>query len=244
MKTLPLFALASTLGLIACGDDGGGMMATPDAPSNIPAMITISGVASEITTGGRAPQAGVAITVHKASDDSVQGMATTDSAGAFSITVATNGAPVDGYLKATKSGLKDTFLYPPFALSSDFSGVTTLMLTAGTQMLANRVGGAMDPDPTKGWIALLVLDGPSTSATPVVGATITANPTGEIRYNGDAGIPQGPGQAMSTAADGIAYAMNVPAGMVTVNAAKTGINFKAHAVNARADKITLTLITP
>jgi len=243
MKTLPLFALASTLCLIACGDDGGGM-AMPDVPSNIPAMITISGVASEITTGGRQPQAGVAITVHKVSDDSLQGMATTDANGAFSITVPTNGAPVDGYLKASKSGLKDTFLYPPFPLSSDFSGVTTLMLTPGTQGLANMVGGAAQPDPTKGWIGLLVLDGPSTSATPVMGATISANPTGEIRYNGSAGIPQSAAQAMSTAADGIAYVMNVPAGMVTIGASKSGLNLKSHAVNARADKITLTLITP
>ena len=51
-------------------------------------------------------------------------------------------------------------------------------------------------------------------------------------------------QAMSTAMDGIAYAMNVPAGSVTVNASKTGITFKAHAVNARPDKVTLTLVTP
>lgn len=243
MQTLPLLALASTFGLLACGDDGGGgMMGMPDAPSNIPAMITISGIASEITATGRTPQAGVTVTVYKASDDSMQGMATTDSAGAFSIMVATNGAPVDGYLKATLTGLKDTYLYPPFALSSDFSGVTTLMLKQSTQNLANQLAGAAAPDPTKGWVAFLVVDGPSTAANPVMGATVSAMPTGEIKYNGSAGVPQA--QAMSTAADGIAYAMNVPAGQVTVNASKTGIAFKAHAVNARPDKVTLTLVTP
>ncbi len=243
MKILPLFALASTLGLVACGDDGGGgMMGTPDAPSNIPAMITISGVASEITATGRTPQAGVTVTVHKASDDSVQGMATTDSAGAYTIMVATNGAPVEGYLKATFTGLKDTYLYPPFALSADFSGATTLMLKQSTQNLANQLAGAAAPDPAKGWIALLVVDGPTTGAAPVMGATVSASPTGEIKYNGSAGVPQA--QAMSTAADGIAYAMNVPAGMVTVSGSKTGLTFKSHAVNARPDKVTLTLITP
>ena len=242
MKTLPLFALASTFGLIACGDDGGGMMGTPDVPSNIPAMISISGIASEITAQGRMPQAGVTITVYKASDDSVQGMATTDSAGAYTIMVPTNGAPVDGYLKATLTGLKETYLYPPFPLSSDYTGVTTLMLKQSTQNLANQLAGAAAPDPTKGWIAMIVVDGPTTAANPVMGATISAMPTGEIKYNGSAGVPQS--QAMSTAMDGIAYAMNVPAGTVTVNASKSGLTFKAHAVNARPDKITLTLVTP
>ena len=243
MKTLPLFALASSLALIACGDDGGSqMMGMPDAPSNIPAMITISGIASEITATGRTPQAGVLVALYKGSDDSMQGMATTDAAGAFSIMVATNGAPVDGYLKATFAGLKDTFLYPPFALSADYSGVTTLMLKQSTQNLANQLAGAAAPDPAKGWIALLVVDGPTTGATPVMGATITASPTGEIKYNGSAGVPQA--QAMSTAMDGIAYAMNVPAGMVTVSGSKTGLTLKSHAVKARADKVTLSLITP
>jgi hypothetical protein len=75
-----------------------------------------------------------------------------------------------------------------------------------------------------------------------MGATITASPAGQIHYNGSAGVPQA--QAMSTGADGIAYAMNVPAGMVTVGANKSGLTFKSHAVNARADKVTLTLVTP
>jgi hypothetical protein len=243
MKNLSFLAIAS-LALVGCGDDGGTTGGNADAAPDVSSMLTISGVASEITTGGRTPQAGVAITVYKVSDDSMIGMATTDANGAYSITVTTNGSPVDGYLKATKSGLKDTYLYPPGPLSSDFAGVTTLMLKQSTQNLANQVGGAAAPDPTKGWIAMLVLDAPQTSAMTVMGATVSASPTGEIRYNGSAGIPAGTGQAMSTAMDGIAYAMNVPAGQVTVGASKSGLTFKSHAVNARADKITLTLVTP
>jgi hypothetical protein len=241
MKNLSFLAIAS-FALVGCGDDGGGNGGNADAAPDVSSMLTISGVASEITTGGRTPQEGVAITVYKTSDDSVMGMATTDANGAYSITVSTNGSPVDGYLKATKTGLKDTYLYPPGPLSSDFAGVTTLMLKQSTQNLANQVGGAAAPDPTKGWVGVLVLDGASTSSMPVEGATVTANPTGEIRYNGGAGIPQA--QAMATAADGIAYAMNVPAGQVTIGASKSGLNLKAHAINARADKITLTLVTP
>lgn len=241
MKNLSFLAIAS-LALVGCGDDGGGSGTPADAAPDVSSMLTISGVASEITASGRTPQAGVAITVYKVSDDSMIGTATTDANGAYSVSVPTNGSPVDGYLKAVKTGLKDTYLYPPGPLSSDFAGVTTLMLKQSTQNLANQLAGAAAPDPTKGWIAMLVLDAPQTSAMTVMGATVSASPTGEIKYNGSAGVPQS--QAMSTAMDGIAYAMNVPAGQVTVGASKSGLTFKSHSVNARADKVTLTLVTP
>jgi hypothetical protein len=241
MKNLSFLAIAS-LALVGCGDDGGGGGGNADAAPDVSSMLTISGVASEITAGGRTPQPGVMIQVFNVADDSMIAMTTTDANGAYSITVSTNGSPVDGYLKATKAGLKETFLYPPGPLSSDFAGVTTLMLKQGTQDLANQLAGAAPPSATTGWIAMLVLDAPQTSAMTVMGATVTASPSGEIKYNGSAGVPQA--QAMSTAMDGIAYAMNVPAGQVTVGASKSGLTFKSHAVNARADKITLTLVTP
>jgi hypothetical protein len=229
--------------LAACGDSGGGGGGGggggADSPM-APTTITISGIASEITISGRAALADVMITVYKASDDSVITTATTDAMGQFSVsTTTTNGAPVDGYLKATKTGLKETYLYPPAPLAADFANVPVLMLKQSTQNLANSLGGAPAPDATKGWVALIIDDA---SMMPVMGATLTSTPTGSIHYNSSAGVPQA--QATSTAVDGIAYAMNVPAGSVMVSATKTGTTFKSHAVNARADKVTLTLITP
>ncbi len=240
MKNASYLAFA-LLGLAACGDDGGTNPPDVDA-AVVNTTITISGVASEITATGRTPQEGVVVNVYKVSDDSMIGTATSAADGTYSITAQSNGAAIDGYLKATKAGLKDTYLYPPGPLSTDFSGATTLMLKANTQGLANQLAGAAAPDPLKGWIGVLVVDGPTAGAMAVMGATITATPTGEIHYNGSAGVPQA--QAMSTAADGIGYAMNVPAGQIMVGATKTGLTFKAHAINARADKITLTLVAP
>jgi len=239
-----MYLTLAFLGLAACGDDGGGGPGGADAAIDVTVntTITISGVASEITVSGRAPLAGVAITVYKTSDDSMIAMTTTDAAGAFTVSAPSNGAPIDGYLKATKTGLKDTYLYPPGPLATDFAGATTLMLKQSTQNLANQLAGAAAPDPAKGWVALLVVDGQLATSAPITGASVTAAPTGEIHYNSSAGIPQA--QATSTAADGIAYAMNVPAGQVMVGAAKTGLTFHAHSVNARADKVTLTLVTP
>ncbi|MBL0214978.1 MAG: hypothetical protein IPQ07_13965 [Myxococcales bacterium] len=240
------FVTFALLGVAACGDDGGGGGGGggADAPVDVTVntTITISGVASEITATGRVAQAGVQIVVLKVSDDSVIAMTTSDAAGAFTVSAPSNGAAIDGYLKATKSGLKDTYLYPPGPLATDFSGATTLMLKANTQSLANQLAGAAAPDPAKGWIGVLVVDGPTAAAMPVMGVTITASPTGEIHYNSSAGLPQA--QAMSTATDGIGYVMNVPAGQVMISATKTGTTFHAHSINARADKVTLTLVTP
>jgi hypothetical protein len=45
-----------------------------------------------------------------------------------------------------------------------------------------------------------------------------------------------------TGADGVAYIFSVPAGKVTVSAAKAGSTFHAHAITARADQVTTTVI--
>jgi hypothetical protein len=248
--TKSLFAIV--LGLAACG--GGGDSSTTDANpmgmidapnSNIDAapvqtMITISGIASTISSSGKMANAGVAIVAKKVSDDSTIAMATSGADGTFSISAPTNGAAVDAYLVATKSGLIDTYLYPPGPLSMDFANVPIYQMTTSTQSLANQIGGADAQTAAQAWIGVVIQDA---TMTGVAGATFTATPAGGmIHYNSSSGLPQA--QATSTAADGIGYYMNAPAGNVTVGATKTGSTFHSHTVNARAAKITLTLITP
>jgi hypothetical protein len=241
MKTTG-FALA-LFGLAACGGGGGGPGGGGGDGGGVDTvaatMITISGVSSSIGISGRTPLGGVAIAVFKASDDSLIAMTTSDMQGVFSISAPSNGAAIDGYLKATIATYKDTYLYPPGPLSSDFANVPVLMLTQSTQNLANQLGGAAAPSATKAWIGAIIDDA---AMAPVMGAVLTSSPAGEIKYNGNAGIPQA--QATSTAADGIAYSMNVAAGDVTLGATKAGSTFHSHTIKARADKVTLTLVTP
>lgn len=47
-----------------------------------------------------------------------------------------------------------------------------------------------------------------------------------------------------TGADGIAYIFNVAPGNVTISATGGGLTFRSHPVNARAGKVTTTLIQP
>ena len=243
MKNLTFLALASlTLG--ACGgDDGGGGGGNADAAPDVSSMLTISGIASEITASGRTPQAGVMVTVYKTSDDSLMGMATTDSAGAYSITVQTNGAPVDGYLKATFAGLKDTYLYPPGPLSTDFSGVTTLMLEAEHAEPGEPARRRWRARPREG----LGRAARARRSNDGRGRSDGRDDLDHAERRGSLQRQRGRARRRRRRAPrpmASRYAMNVPAGQVMVSASKSGINFKSHSINARADKVTLTLVTP
>lgn len=250
MKRLAFVLLALTA---ACGGDDGGSAtadAPPggkqdapatqaDAPPSVPATVTITGIVSQIGISGKTPLAGVTVTAFKVAGDTMITSVTSGSDGSFTISAPTNGAAVDAYLLATKSGLLDTYLYPPYPLVKDFMNIPVLMLDSSTQKTANQIAGADVPDASKGWIGAIITDA---AQNPVAGATLTSTPAGQIHYNGSSGLPQA--QAKVTAADGIGYDMNVTAGTVSVGATLTGSTFATHSINARAGKITLTLITP
>jgi hypothetical protein len=252
MKSTPLFIITIILG--ACGGDDGGNV-TPDAaepppmPDSaidsppVPAMITVAGTATERNLNGTAPVANATIEAFSNADDTTPvATATTDGQGNFSLSITTNGVPLDGFLKATKAGLKVSFLYPPTALVADTAMVPINMLTQGNfDTLSTLAGGDQAAD--KGMIALIVVDGPSPAAMPVAGATVKSTPDSmAYRYNGSNGFPSS--SATSTQADGVAYMFNVPPDVaVTVQAEKTGVTFLSHALEARADAFTTTLIT-
>lgn len=233
---VPLFGL-----LFACGGDDGGGGATPDAPSNIPAEITISGVAAQKDAGGTTPKMGVMISAYRNSDQNTPVvMTTSDAAGMYSLTIPTNGMPVDGYVKATLSGVFDTYLYPPKALSEDFSGASIYMVDMSTADTLSSLLCGSQQDYSKGVVAILVVD---EANNPVEGAMVMSTPAAvKTCFNGDSGFPDK--TKNMTAADGIAYLLNLPTGDVSVTASKSGLTFPSHTVNARAGVLTTTVIQP
>jgi hypothetical protein len=48
----------------------------------------------------------------------------------------------------------------------------------------------------------------------------------------------------ATNTDGLAYALNAPAGAISVTATKTGSTFKATSLKIRTDALTQTIVTP
>lgn len=228
---LPLF------GLVACGG-GGDDPPTPDSPPAAQ-MITLSGTAQTISAGGTDPAPGVLIEAFRISDEgSVVVSATTDAQGNYTLTVDTNGTALDGFLKATKTGLLDTYLYPPEPLAENFDGASINMVSMQTfGLLANTLCSASQ-DPAKGTIAGLVYNA---ADMPVAGATMTGSPAPtSVCYNQNNFPNNG---ATATDVDGVGYMFNVT-GDVTVSATAPGLTLRSHRVTARAGALTTTLIRP
>ncbi|HEY5923516.1 MAG TPA: hypothetical protein VIV11_17670 [Kofleriaceae bacterium] len=243
--------------LAACGSDGkdnGGSDANNtgpdakqflDAPATMNAMITVSGQATVRDVNGATPTAGVTIAAYRNSDENTPiAMTTSDAQGMYSLTIQTNGEALDGFLKATLSGHKTTYLYPPYPLGMDFNMASVIMVTPMTYDTLSTFSQA-NHQPGKALVALIVTDG---VMNPIAGATVSSNPAAmpPARYNAVlGGTIVGPSvQATSTYTDGIAYLFNLPPGQVMVSAMKAPMTFKTHSVKGWADELVTTVIVP
>jgi hypothetical protein len=232
-KLLALIALA------ACGGDdgGGGNDAQPDTPVNVPAMITVSGTATSRSLQGTAPVEGMTIGAFAVANEATPVVTTTtDAAGMYTLMIPTGGMPVDGFIKATKAGFADIYLYPPAPLVADFAGGSINALTTDNYGLTYTLCQAGTVDDTKGVIGVIVQD---SAGAPVADATVSADPAATKNCYTNGSLPDG--SKNSTAADGTALMFNV-LGNETVSAMKAGVTFKSHSVKAFPSSFTTTLI--
>jgi hypothetical protein len=207
-------------------------------PTTAPASITVSGTAVDQALSGQTLLEGVAISAYPTqTSTTASSNDTTNAVGAFSLVVGTGELPVDGYLKATLTGEMDTYLYANAPLAKDSAGLDVVMLTPTTYGLLS-FGGGVTQDAAKGIVAVAVLD---CEAQPVVGATVSSSPAGDIRYGGSAGPSK---TATSTDTSGLAYLFNVPTGDVTVSAMAGSTALRTHHIVVRSGAFTTTLITP
>ncbi len=252
---LAIFSFAF-LGFVACGGDSGGgddpdgppgggdgpaADAAVDAPP-APPMITITGTAVQRGLGGTQPVAQAQIGGYRNSDEAAAIATTmTDAQGNFTLVVSTGGVALDGFIKATRTGFRDTYLYPAAPIAADTMAPVNMVTTGNYDTLSNLAQGNQQQG--NGLIALVVVDGPTATSMPVAGATVSSTPaSGAYRYN-SGGFPNS--QATATATDGVAYMFNAPPNVsVTVSATKAGMTFRSHALKARPDVLTTTLITP
>lgn len=215
-----------------------------DAPPTMNAMITISGQATTRDQNGATPAAGVTIDGFRNSDEATPiATTTTDAQGNFSLTIETNGVAVDGFLRATKAGLKTTYLYPPYPLAMDYADAPVIMVTQATYDTLSTIAQA-NQQAGNAVVALVVTDG----TNPVAGAAVSSNPAANpapARYNAMVGTFVLPSAtATVTFTDGIAYLFNLPPGQVTVSATKSGSTFASHGLKGWADELTTTVIVP
>ncbi len=225
-------------GLVACGGSSGDDDGTDGPP--VPTTIMITGVAQTISAGGTDPAPDVLIEAFANSDAAtVITSAMTDAQGNYTLTVTTNGVALDGFLKASKSNLLDTYLYAPEPIAENFDGASINMISQNTLDGLAGVFCGDDQSTSNGVIAALIYDA---ADMPVAGAMMSSSPApSSVCYNGTNGLPSN--NATATAADGIGYMFNVT-GNVTVSGTAAGLTLRSHAVTARAGALTTTLIRP
>ncbi len=207
--------------------------------------VVITGIAQTIDLASQAlaPLAGVTVTGHLVADDSE--IATADPTatdGTFSISVTTNGLPVDGYVKLINPAdttYLETRIYPPAPLVQDLAGNRGMMFNDGLLSVLANFGLTHDQS-TKGIVGILVLD---CNGEPVIGATVTLNPaSGQIFYNGPNGTPSP--AATETAGDGLALIFNVDAGDVEIGAEVGGQQMRKHTIKSVVRTISTAAIAP
>lgn len=223
--------------LAACGGDDSS--ATADAPPSAPPMITVSGTATKREGTASNPAAGVTIEAFRNGQSAAVAMTTTDASGNYTLTLVTGGVALDGYLKGTLTGFKDTYLYPPKPLAENFDMASINMLNQQTLDLLSDTFCRNKQDSTKGAVAVIVADA---NRMAVAGAMVSSTPAAAKYCYNQGGFPNQ--NAVMTDTDGIAYMINLAPGDVTVSATKSGTTFSSHAVNARAGALTTTVIQP
>jgi hypothetical protein len=247
------YSLVFTL-LAACGGDS--KSTTTDAASNPPVdsgstidtpsgggTVTISGIVTQRQTiGDPTPVPDAVVAGYRNGNDTTpEAMTTSNAQGMYTLTVSTAGGPLDGYIKATKAGLKDAYLYPPAPITANADAPVNMVNQSTWDTLTGIAIGSGGQQTTNGLIALIVVNGATADSMPIAGAVVTSNPPSTVRYNNGI-LPNG---TTSTAADGTAFLLNVTAtAPVTVSATAPSVTLKSHSLTARANVLTTTLITP
>jgi hypothetical protein len=206
-------------------------------PTTATDPVSIAGIASAAGLSGTTPVSGAAINVYRTGNATSLGNATTIASGAFTISVATGGTPLDGYLKGTAATYLDTYLYTDAPIAKNLAAAPVFFLTQSTfNLLAGAAGVTQTAG--KGWIGVEVLD---CTGTPVAGATVTSNPAGTVKYL--AGTAPSSSATM-TDVSGQAFIFNAGPGTVTISATAAGHTLRSHDVNVIANVITTAAIAP
>ena len=216
------------------------------APTTATATIQLSGTAQEVFLNGTTPgirnAMGVSVQACKGNCNGGNDLGTTGptpAAGTYmtaAISTGTSMTPLDGYLIATKTGNRTTYVYPASPLTMNQAGVPIIMLT--TQLVQALALVGVNQSIGNSMLAVLVTD----CATPPVGiggavVTVTqgGTPVGDAPFDASQFDPQGTGAWFIT---------NVPPGDTTVSATYNGMTFRAHVVGAVADTTTTTQVKP
>ena len=189
-------------------------------PTTADTTITVSGTVADFLAGALDS---VTVRAFKTGSATAIDSAMTDAQGHFSMTVATGGTPLDGYVHASKTGYIDTYAYPSAPLPSAATLSFPMVTPAEFSLLAANAG--VTPVAGKASLGLLPVD---CTGTAVTGALVFTSPSAQAYTNGL----------------GDFFVFNAAPGSTQVSATFKSHIFHAHSVLAIADAVTVTVIAP
>ncbi|HWZ27211.1 MAG TPA: carboxypeptidase-like regulatory domain-containing protein [Gemmatimonadales bacterium] len=189
-------------------------------PTTAPSTITVSGTVADFSSSG---VAGARVDAFKTGTAGSIDSATTDAQGHFALTVPTGGVPLDGFIKASKTGYLDTYAYPSAPLPASTSITLTVITSSQLNTFASLAGAT--PIAGNGSLAIRPVDCTEAVAT---GATVSTSPPATPYPDGNGNF----------------FEFNLAPGSVTVSAKYQSHTFRSHPVVAFADAVTITIIAP
>jgi hypothetical protein len=177
------------------------------------------------------PTGGTGARLDRVTSDATAGTFTTGN-------LTTGGTALDAYLKATKTGYRTTYVYPPNPLAASIpstnGGAPVFMLTPGQFSLITGFAG-ITPTAGDGTLVIAVVD---CQNNPVTGATITVKQGGT-----DVGM-----QVNNPMAMGAVLQFNVPAdtaaGGTDIGVTYNTTTYPVHHITSFADSDVTTAVRP
>lgn len=225
------------------GAGDGGADAGPDlscqgqpAPGGGQAVLVLSG---KVTTAGftRTPRAGV--TVELVQGGAVVATASSDDAGAWTVSASAGCAPFDGFLRTATppdSGLFNAYDVPDRPWRYDRDGLELVLFDDTTRGLVGAIAG-VTVQPGTGVIALSVED---CAGQPMEGVVLSTADAGTVRYVTAAGLPSS--SLSATSANGQALVFNLPPGTASVSATLGAVPVAQRDVAVYPDAVTTTTL--
>jgi hypothetical protein len=209
----------------------------------VPDPLTIAGHTRSIGASGSSPVVGAAVEVRKGSDDSVLATDTSIANGVYSVSVATGGAAVTGYIHVSADTYFPSNLFPPDAIQSNIASLTVpLFSTQLLPLLATFAGTELIAGDG---VAILQIDDCAGDSMAGVQIQVTnGNADTKVVYGaGDNSLPSP--SATETDEGGTVFILNMPPGPITISGTY-GNGAHMHSVDAKAfaDQATLTQIHP
>ncbi len=208
-------------------------------PTTAPDPITLGGTVFAITSSGTMPVDAETVTSFKTGDATATGTTVSGTGGTFSLSLATAGAPLTGYLHIGHDGTYlDSYVFDSRPSYENFSGGQLPMVTQQTlDALVSTAG--VTQSAANGTLSIFATD---CDRNALAGVVITTTSSATVLYNNAFGFPDASGTM--TNASGLAYLFDVPPGDVTISGMFGTKLMRSHTVTSFAHGTTFTALQP